>query len=159
MKKSLLLIASLLLSVSAFADSPNFSMLGDSEMDMDKFHQCLCDSWKKADPSKDQNSEAKAFIGRAKETWDHNKVAVKTAKKELIAAWSHYPIFASDVTCAEYNLHQAIIPVHTVMRDSTLSILNILSGDQRKAFDRSFKRCIKDNHEETLSEESSLLLN
>lgn len=145
MKKSALLIASLLLSVSAFAANPEYLNLAQTSNHWEHIHQCLCDSWKAAKPTDAQNADAKPFIQIAKDSWAQHKDGLIQGKKDLRAAWSAYPISASEVEKAEIALHHCFVPLHIAMRDSTISILNLLSADQRKDFDKSFTDCTGDD--------------
>jgi len=154
MKKTLIatvsLLTSLSASVSAFAASPNYSVLSQSDMNMEKFHKCICDSWKSTGATDAQNNDAKAFIEIAKTAWANHKDAIRQGKQDLVRTWSAYPISVTDVEASEMALHDHIVPVHVAMRDSTVSILNLLTADQRKTFDDTFYDCI-DSGNDSLS--------
>ena len=136
------LLAGLSVSVSAFAASPNYSALSQSNMNMEKFHKCICDSWKSTGPTDAQNADAKPFIQIAKDSWAEHKDGILKGKQDLVATWSAYPISVTNVETAEMALHDHIVPVHVAMRDSTISILNLLTAEQRQTFDTSFFDCI-----------------
>jgi hypothetical protein len=150
MKKSILFVFSLLLSVSASAATPSFAVL-HHHSDFDKLHKCICKGWQDAKPSDAQKSDSEAFIKIANDSWNEHKDGIKSSKKDLMDAWAAYPINESDVTSAEKALHEHICPVHIAMRSSTISILNLLSADQRKDFDKSFNTCYETDIEFALN--------
>jgi hypothetical protein len=143
MKNSAILVLGLLVSVSAFANSSGDFDYSQSNSSMKKLHTCIKGGWAASKPTDQQESDSKAFIQAARDSWEQNKEAVISAKKDLIAAWSAYPIVAEHVATAETDFQTALAPVKTAMRTSLIGVLNLLSNDQRKAFDQSFMSCMK----------------
>jgi hypothetical protein len=142
MKKSALFIVGLFFSVTASAANPDYSILAQSAMNPKHFQQCLYKMWMAVSPTDAQIDNAMPFFRKAKNSWVQSRDGITKDSKDLIRAWSAYPISTSDIEKIEIALHDKIIPVHIGIRDNTIAILNLLTAEQRKAFDRSLFNCI-----------------
>jgi hypothetical protein len=140
MKKIIAVVFALVMSSPVFAG--DFSIFSPAETHWDKIHKCICDAWKDAEPTDDQNEAAKPFMEAARKTWNLHKDAIEGAKQELTAAWHAHPISESDVKGAEDHLLFDMIPVHIAMRHAAISVINLLTDDQRSDFDDSLKDCL-----------------
>lgn len=142
------LICLMVLSSSAFAyTEPTASV--ESVMQMAaprKVHRCMMRAWKAAKPTPDQNTQAKQFMTDAHAVLDQNKAAIEAAATALKASWMAHPIVAADVDTNHMALHDAAVPVVKAFRGAAINIINLLSADQRKAYDGRFVKCIERKH-------------
>jgi hypothetical protein len=135
-----------LFSASAFAMSPDFSQFDQQDPsqgggDHDHMGQCIKASWEAANPTDDQNAKAKDACTEIKSVVDKHKDALKADFKALMETFKAYPIVQGDVVKAETALGGEFMPIHDAVRDGAISILNLLTADQRKAFDAAFMEC------------------
>jgi len=141
MSKLFTLLAGLVLSASAFAGSPDFSAINDGGHGRD-FEKCAHQAWNSTNPSDDQNTQAKAELEKIKAVYDANKEAIDAGKADAKAAWESYPVDRDQVIATEEALTAAVKPVREAHRDGMITILNLLSAEQRATFDASLKECM-----------------
>ena len=144
MKKLALLTIGLLFSASTFAAESDFSLTSRADMNLKNIHQlrkCLKEGWKAATPTDAQKTESKTLVEAARKTIKDNKATLKKDKEDVMTAWAASPIVSADVEAAEARLRTDMIAVHSAVRDDIIGVLNLLSADQKKAFNTSFKSC------------------
>jgi hypothetical protein len=107
-----------------------------------KMGACMKEAWAATKPSDDQNKQAGAFCETAKAVIDANKDAAKSAMQGLMTEWMKQPVSRDGVIAAEGTAETAFAPIKGAVRDTKISILNLLTADQRKAFDQEFIECL-----------------
>ena len=150
MLKMISVLAAFAISSAAFAAAPDFSVLDDGAGHGGHqgghhgggMHKCMKGAWSAANPSEDQNQKAKGFMNEAKAVFDQHKDGIKQAMHGVMTAWKQYPISKDDVVAAEGVMHDQFSPVGEAMQDAKINTLNVLSADQRAAFDTSFAQCM-----------------
>lgn len=152
MTKFMTTLFALSLSTAAFAATPDFSAL-DSGLELDGGHgghggkhACIHHAWKAAKPTAEQNTQAKALLGSVKTVVERNKDAIKADFHALMAAWAKYPVSKTEVVAAQANLQGGVAPIREAALDAKIGVLNLLSENQRLAFDESLKECVKHHH-------------
>ncbi|MEO5969776.1 MAG: hypothetical protein ABIQ95_07585 [Bdellovibrionia bacterium] len=146
MIKPTLIAASLLLSLNSFAaesDMPSFSNNSIMQSVFQKIDRCLKKGWKAASTDADQTAKAKAFLQTAQAVLAERKDAIIKDKQAVTEAWAAAQISSEAVESAEMALHNDIQPVHDAYRDAAINALNLLSPDQKMAFNSSFMSCHK----------------
>jgi hypothetical protein len=108
--------------------------------------QCGHEAWNAASPTDDQTNAAKAIFAPVKQMYMDNKAAIMTDVAALKAAFATQPIVKSDVETAGKNLFTLVMPIQKAGLDAAIDSINLLSVDQRKAFDAAFKACRDKNH-------------
>jgi Spy/CpxP family protein refolding chaperone len=141
--KKLLLAILLIACPTAFAADMDFAAFNDAHHPgMRKMHRCLKKSWKAANPTDQQGDTAKRYMDEAKAVMDQHKDAIHSAMEAMKTAWSKHPIVQAEVVAAEDSLREHGMPVRVAFRDAGINTLNLLSSEQRTAFDNTFKDCI-----------------
>lgn len=165
---SLGLVSALLFSTLAFAAAPDFAALENDNgavvqpaqpalpsqpAEPEKPHHghhglriCKRAGWEAAQPTAEQTEKAKEIIQSVKSVVQQNREAIHAAKKGVFEAWKKHPISKEEVKAALHALHEAKKPVKEAILDARISILNLLSDQQRTAFDHAFIECVKAHH-------------
>ncbi len=156
MLKFALIAASLILSSSAFAAESEVSIFSDhdiAQLGFKKIGNCLKKGWEAASPTEDQSAKAKTFMQTAKATLDGKKEALKKDKQALMDAWSASQVSKEAVEAAEMALHNDMMPVRKAFQEAKISALNLLSPEQKTAFNSSVKSCHKPGVDQERGEE------
>lgn len=107
-----------------------------------QMHMCMVQGWKAAKTSEDQNTQARAFMQKAKAVFEAHKDGIKAGMESMKAAWRKHPISKDEVAKAGAGLHEHVAPVMTAGREAHIDIIDLLSPEQRKAFDHGFMHCM-----------------
>lgn len=148
--------ASLVLSTSAFAAESDVSIFSDKDivqLGIKKIGNCLKEGWKAASPTEDQTAKAKAFIQTAEATLEGKKDALRRDKQALMDAWSASPVSREAVEAAETALYNDMMPVRKAFQEAKINALNLLSPEQKTAFNSAVKSCHKPAVEQERGEE------
>ena len=144
MTKLISIFCALFISVSAFAMKPDFSAFDhDGGNGGDKMRTCMKDAWYSADPSEVQNQQAHYFMMGVKAVYEANKEGIMQGMHSMMAAWKKHPVSKDEVVAAEGGLKEHLTPVTEALRDGHINVINLLSIDQRAAFDEAFKACME----------------
>jgi hypothetical protein len=109
----------------------------------EKLEKCLKESWKQTAPTEVQQHKAEVYMAEAKVVKETRKPELDAAKHAYLAAWKAYPISRDEVIAKEAVLGAQLKMLKATYRDAGINILNLLSGDQRKVFDATFKQCLQ----------------
>ena len=128
--KIVLMITALLLSgASSWADS--------------KHDQCGHEAWQAAKPTAEQTAAAEAYFAPVKKMFQDNKDAIEAAKAAFMAALKNHPIVKADATSTGKALFDLVMPIKSAAFSAVIDSINLLSLDQRHAFDDAFMACKK----------------
>lgn len=108
-----------------------------------KMHECMRGAWRAANPSAEQNRAAHQIMVEVHNGVKDQIPAVREAMKGLHDAYVKHPISKQEVSAAEDNLKKIGGPVHNMIRDGQIDIVNLLDANQRNAFNESMKECFK----------------
>ncbi|MFZ9594559.1 MAG: Spy/CpxP family protein refolding chaperone [Bdellovibrionia bacterium] len=141
MKNKLLVTLGLFLSLSASAAEPEFAIFGRMVSHMQNLRECLKEGWQAAVPTEAQKNEARTLVQTTRGLLKAQKEGIRKARKDLFTAWSKSPVVPSEVEEAENRLRTDMVPVHNVIRENMVSVLNLLTPDQKLLFNDAFKSC------------------
>ena len=131
-------------SFSAFAyqtQYPTFGAFAEALLPA-KVHDCVLEGWMAAGTSDDQTAQAQKVLNDARGVLGTQQAAIETGITNLNAAWAKYPVDATEVMTAEAALDKEIKPVKESFRGAAISVLNLMTADQRKLYDADFATCI-----------------
>lgn len=142
--KKLILLSVLFVSSSAFAASPDFSVLKylDGGHGGDKGSECGHKAWTATNPSEAQNAQARENFARAKAVCEEHKEGMHQAMQAMHAAWIKHPIVRDEVKSAGMQLHEHMMPIQIAVTDARIDTINLLTSDQRNVFNRTMMDCM-----------------
>lgn len=143
MIKMIALIASLVASGYVYA-APELTTLAEVNefVAPKRMHRCVMRGWKRSGATADQSLQAEKFMNDAKAEMMSRKDAIHARVDEVKAAWMKYPIVRDEVAAAETALMAEVLPVKEAFRDAGINALNLLTQEQRTAFDTAFAACV-----------------
>lgn len=106
-------------------------------------HQCMRDAWMSTHPTTEQNQAARQILMGAHDAVKDQVPALREAMRGIHSAYAKHPIVKVEVVAAETQLKTIGEPVHAVVRDARIDVINLLSNEQRNSFNQSLKNCLK----------------
>jgi hypothetical protein len=133
-----------LFSLSAMAYQPEFPTFVDfaNHLMPQKLHDCMVEAWLAAGTPDDLTAQAQKALIDARGVLGSHQAPITSAIDRLNAAWAKYPVSPLDVGLADMILRHEIEPVQRAFSTAALTVLNLMSADQRKLYDADFKVCI-----------------
>ena len=144
MLRKIYLLAIALFSVSAMAyqtEYPTFAAFANHLMPQ-KLHDCMVEAWLSAGTPDDLTAQAQKALIDARGVLAANQVTITAGINRLNAAWAQYPVKSLDVGIADFILRREMEPVEKAFSAAALTVLNLMSADQRKLYDADFAVCI-----------------
>lgn len=136
--KRLLVGLALLGFTSSFAASTEDLKLANGEGD-----KCFGKAFMATKPSEEQKVKAHEVHDAVKQVYEDNKSAMQAAASDYMAAMMKHPIVMDDAVKAAHALGEAVHPVQAAMFGGSITIINLLSEDQRAIFNRAMHRCMQ----------------
>jgi hypothetical protein len=137
--KRLLVGLALLGFTSSFAAATD-----DLKIALGQSDKCYGKAFRATKPSDEQKESAQAVHEAIKKVFEDNKSAMEAAASDYMAAMMNHPIVMDEAVAAAHALGEAVHPVQAAIFTGAITIVNLLSADQRAIFDRVIHRCMKD---------------
>ena len=105
--------------------------------------KCFAKAFMATRPSDEQKEKAHAVHEDIKKVFEDNKSAIQAAVSDYETAMMKHPIVMDDAVKAAHALGEAVHPVQAAVFTGSITIVNLLSDDQRDVFNRVMRRCMK----------------
>ncbi len=105
--------------------------------------KCFAKAFRATEPTDEQKESAHAVHEAVKKVYEDNKSAMEAAGSAYMAAMMKHPIVMEDAVAAAHTLGEAVHPVQAAIFTGSITIVNLLSEDQRAIFNRVMHRCMK----------------
>jgi hypothetical protein len=143
MRKIMVTFALLTFSAIGFAATPNLSDLRYDHTGREKAGACMKAGWDAAQPTDAQNAALKTLLDTLHTLIANSKTQIETAIRELYLTWGHHPVDKNAVHGSQYQLDQLITPVRDAIIDTMADGIDLLTIEQRQAYDAAFGDCMR----------------
>jgi hypothetical protein len=106
---------------------------------------CFKKAWDAAQPNENQQKHAGQVVGMVKKVHEHQKPEIAAAAVRLHTLLADHPVNIRRSRKALGKLTRAAAPVQFAVFRGHLMIVNLLSKEQRGAFDTAYHACMKPN--------------